>query len=365
MLAALGQQPVERAVDQVAVGRDLQPGADACVGLEVPAPRRARRPAASQRLLLGRRPVGRMHDAPRAARQARLRRGDHRGHPGGARRRLAPASQQFARQPLPGPLQQGGGALLLRASGAAWPAAPSRRQCVRGAAHAVRRRPRACACAPRHGPAPAARRRGARASPRIAAHLARAVGLDQVEQGLGLRFEFHRRLRGSCARHASNPSCERSRAARSGSGTSPCRSGTISTSGASADSAARSTASPMCDGHARRQQHQRRRARAPRPAPPPLRRRRCAHERTGQPVAGRADGVAEIDRGRHHVKPVEHQDRHDQAVDRDAFGQADEDQQPAEELGSSRPVRRPPPCPPWPRQTRHPATTARWPARRR
>ena len=66
-----------------------------------------------QRLLLRGRPVGRMHDAPGAARHALPRRRQHVGDPGRARRRLPPQRQQFARKLLPGQPQQRRGALLL------------------------------------------------------------------------------------------------------------------------------------------------------------------------------------------------------------------------------------------------------------
>jgi hypothetical protein len=74
---------------------------------------------------------------------------------------------------------------------------------------------------------------GRRASPSLRRDrfaLSGAVCLDEVEQ----------RLRAPLKRHDSIPNCARRRAARSGSATSPCISGTMSTSGASAISALRS-----------------------------------------------------------------------------------------------------------------------------
>ena len=63
---------------------------------------------------------------------------------------------------------------------------------------------------------------------------------------------------------------------------------------------------------------------------------RHMHPQAGQPVTGRADGVADVDRQFHgHVPlhdPVKDKDRDDQTVDRDTFGQSDHDQRSPEQL---------------------------------
>ena len=226
-----------------------------------------------------RRPVGRMHDAPGAVRHARTRRRQHVRDPGRARGRRLPQAEQFARQPVPGQSQQRRGALLLVQAalrgesrlrgGKAF--ASQRTLFFERLAHAGTRVGMGLRLQLGwHG---CSHRRGCRAP-------LRAVGLDQFEQR---RVFARQRLLGDV--HASSPSCVRNRAARSGNGTSPCRSGTISTSGTSADSARRSAARrcrrprPWSPAPAAP-------ASAPTPARPLLRPRGAcarAHRRAGSP----------------------------------------------------------------------------------
>jgi len=168
-----------------------------------------------------------------------------------------------------------------------------------------------------------------------------------------VRCSSVRRIVASSASHRSSPSCARTRSAGSSGEVSP-PSGTIATSGCSAASAAsswprgiaaatRATAAPPA----------RCRARAPSRRPPG--RGGHEHARTGEPIARGVDRVADVSERDAAVisgEPVQDEDRDDHAVDRDALGQADEDQQAAGTGPASRPAHRRRPCRAWPPRSR-------------
>ena len=225
IVAAVGQQAVERAVDRRcrrprSSARRAMRGVGARSAGAAPS---ARGELAAQRLLLGRRPVGRdarCATAPRGS--ARARCGDAPCATQAARAAgVAPASQQRVRQPLPGPPQQRRGALLLVQPALRRQLAPRggdalaarARSLGEGLAHARARlgvRLRAQRGGARAGPRRGSRRTGARGRPRPG----RAAPASS-------RLRASRVMpRAPVARAAAPPGPAAAR--------SPCRSGTIS-----------------------------------------------------------------------------------------------------------------------------------------
>jgi len=186
---AVGEQAVERAVDDVAVGHHLEPGADRRVGLELrcdsrpatrPAPAPAARPAANRRV----------HDAPEAARMRVCAEASHLCHPGAARRRLLPLREHRVRHCSQARSATRRIAFACSCSLRCVASRACASRCARaGAGRCFWRTTGACALGPRHVPAtatppPALARRGSAAS-------LCTIGLDEIEQRRGLLFQVH------------------------------------------------------------------------------------------------------------------------------------------------------------------------------